>query len=32
MSLEGIAWIFTGVVFTAITVCMVWIIKEERKK
>ena len=32
MSLDDIAWIFVAVVFTVITVCMVWIIKEERKK
>ena len=32
MSLDDIAWIFVAVVFTVITVCMVWIIKKERKK
>jgi hypothetical protein len=32
MTLDDAAWIFTGVVFAAITVCVVWIIKEERKK
>ena len=32
MSLDDIAWIFVAVVFTAITCCTVWIIREERKK
>lgn len=32
MSLDDIAWLFVGVIFTVITVCTVWIIKEERRK
>ena len=32
MSLDDIAWIFVGVIFTAVTVCVVWAIKEEREK
>lgn len=32
MTLDDAAWIFTGVVFTVIVGCTIWIIKEERKK
>ena len=32
MTLDDIAWAFVGTIFTVITVCMVWIIKEERRK
>jgi hypothetical protein len=32
MSLDDVVWIFTGVVFTVITVCVVWILREERKR
>ena len=32
MTLDDVAWAFVGFVFAVITVCVVWIIKEERKK
>ena len=32
MTLTDVAWIFTGVVFVAVVVCTIWVIKEERKK
>ena len=32
MSLSDVVWVFVTVIFTVITVCVVWIIKEERKK
>jgi len=32
MTLDDAAWLFVAVVFTVITVCVVWIIKEERRK
>ena len=32
MSLSDAAWIFTGVVFAVIVGCVVWTIKEERRK
>jgi hypothetical protein len=32
VTIDDAAWVFTGVVFTVITVCVVWTMKEERKK
>lgn len=32
MTLDDAAWIFTAVIFTAIVGCVVWCIREERKK
>lgn len=32
MSLDDIAWIFVGVIFMVIVGCVVWTMKEERKK
>ena len=32
MSLTDVAWIFTAVIFTIITGCVVWVMKEERRK
>ena len=32
MTLDDIAWIFVGIIFTVITVCVAWAIKEEREK
>ena len=32
MTLDDAAWVFVGVVFAVIAVCVVWTMKEERKK
>ena len=32
MTLDDVAWAFVGVVFAVISVCVVWAMKEERKK
>jgi preprotein translocase subunit SecG len=32
MTLTDATWIFTAIIFAVITVCVVWIMKEERKK
>jgi len=32
MTLTDIAWIFTGIIFAVITGCVVWILREERKR
>ena len=32
MTLTDTAWIFTGIIFTVVAGCVVWIIKEEEKK
>jgi hypothetical protein len=32
MTLDDAAWLFVAVIFTVITVCVVWTMKEERKK
>ena len=32
MTLDNAAWVFTAVIFAAIVGCVVWVIKEERRK
>ena len=32
MSLSDVAWLFTAVIFAAIVGCVVWTMKEKRKK
>jgi len=32
MTLTDATWIFVAVIFTAIVGCVVWVIKEERRK
>ena len=32
MTPDDAVWIFTGIIFTVITGCVVWIIKEEKRK
>ena len=32
MSLSDVVWVFTAVIFAAVVGCVVWVIKEERKK
>jgi hypothetical protein len=32
MTLTDIAWIFTAIIFSVVAGCVVWIIKEERRK
>ena len=32
MTLTDVVWLFTAVIFAVITVCVIWIIKEERRK
>jgi len=32
MTLTDIAWIFTAIIFSVVTGCVVWIIKEEKRK
>lgn len=32
MSLSDVVWVFVTVIFTAIVGCVVWILREERKR
>ena len=32
MTLTDVAWVFTGIIFTVVASCVVWILREERKK
>ena len=32
MTPDDAVWIFTGIIFTVVASCVVWILREERKK